>query len=162
MYVSPNDTARRFIEVVPHVMRIIAAEVRLAGLGVDPVHVHLLGLLLRGDMTLGDLADAFAVGRPTMSKTISTLESRGWVHRRRDDGDRRVVLVGVTDEGRELVLKARRHLVDRLADALGSLDDERRATLSRGIEALRDAFPTMATDDEANAPAGGDRRSATG
>ena len=140
MHVSSNDTARRFIEVVPHVMRVIAAEVRLAGLGVDPVHVHLLGLLLGADMTLGELADAFAVGRPTMSKTISTLESRGWVDRSRDEGDRRIVRVGVTAEGREIVRRARLHLVDRLAQALDTLDDEQRATLAEGLEALREAF----------------------
>lgn len=129
-------------------MRVITADVRRSRPEVEPIYIHLLGLVLKRDRSLGELADMFSVSAPTMSNTISTLEARTWVERRRSQEDRRIVLVHLTPEGRSVLSDARAYIVSRLADALGELDDEQREQLATGLMVLREAFSHALPDEE--------------
>jgi DNA-binding MarR family transcriptional regulator len=53
-----------------------------------------------GPLTPSEISDRVLVASATMTATLDTLESRGWVERRPNPADRRSVLVSVTDEGR--------------------------------------------------------------
>lgn len=140
MHSSSDHAAELVVRVVPQVMRAIAADVREARSDVEPIYIHLLGLLSKSDLSLGELAEAFLVRRPTVSKMISTLEARGWVLRRRAEEDRRVVRVGLTPEGRAVIGRAREYMVMRVAEALRPLRDDQCRKLSEGLEALGEAF----------------------
>lgn len=70
-----------------------------AGLAV----LHVLG---SGPMTQRALAAAVQVEDQTMSRTLERLERSGYVERRRDPGDRRRVVVSVTETGRRTCLRA--------------------------------------------------------
>ena len=54
----------------------------------------------RGPMTIGALAAAEHVRPQSVGQTVDTLEQQGWVERRRQTGDRRQVVVDLTDAGR--------------------------------------------------------------
>ncbi|KQP16875.1 MarR family transcriptional regulator [Methylobacterium sp. Leaf93] len=56
-------------------------------------------LAVAGTMTMGDLAATLRVRPPTASKTISRLAALGFVERRAEAGDGRIVRVRLTDAG---------------------------------------------------------------
>lgn len=148
MPASNNGVADLFLQIVPQVMRVITGDVRRSKPEVEPIYIHLLGLLSKRHRSLGELADMFSVSAPTMSNTISTLEARTWVERRRSKKDRRIVLVHLTPEGRSVLSEARAYIVSRLAEALGELDDQQREQLMTGLMVLREAFSHALPDDE--------------
>jgi DNA-binding transcriptional ArsR family regulator len=47
----------------------------------DPTRRRILDRLTRGEMTVGDLAEPFAMSRPAISKHLDVLERAGLVHR---------------------------------------------------------------------------------
>jgi MarR family transcriptional regulator, organic hydroperoxide resistance regulator len=65
-----------------------------------------LHVLLGGPQTQRELAAAVQVEDQTMSRTLERLDRSGYVERRRDDADRRRVVVTLTPTGRETCLRA--------------------------------------------------------
>lgn len=59
-----------------------------------------LGSLLTGDERASELASRLAVPKPTLTALIDSLVARGFVTREGVVGDRRVVRLSITDEGR--------------------------------------------------------------
>jgi DNA-binding MarR family transcriptional regulator len=151
---SLNDLAELFLRVVPQATRVIAADIRKSGLEIEPFYIHLLRILSRGDRNLGELADVFSVSAPTMSKTVSTLEGRDWVQRRRSESDGRVVLVSLTPDGADLLAHAEEYMLARIEERLASLDDDDRQGLFAGLEILRDGFVNAPAADDAAVGAG--------
>lgn len=60
-----------------------------------------------GALTLGELAAREQVAPPTITKAVSGLEEQGYVVRRPDTADRRVVRVEITPTGRKLLDRTR-------------------------------------------------------
>ncbi|HSJ50651.1 MAG TPA: MarR family transcriptional regulator [Actinomycetota bacterium] len=56
-----------------------------------------------GEMESRDLAAAVGVSRPTSTGVVTTLERRGFVQRRRNAADGRMVRVSLTDQGRDKI-----------------------------------------------------------
>jgi DNA-binding MarR family transcriptional regulator len=134
-------------------MRVVAADVRKSGLEIEPFYIHLLGILSCGDRSLGELAEVLSVSAPTMSKTISTIETRGWVLRQRSETDGRVVMVRLTAQGQDILERARDYMVERIACALEPLSDDERKKLSSGLHVLGGVFDNVPSNGEtARAP----------
>src|SRR3954447_7662434 len=93
--VQARESARDILEIVPLVMRTIAAELRAAGELPVPAHFGLLSMLSVQSRSLSEMAAHQGVSLPTMSNSVSTLVQRGWV-RRGQSADRRVVIVELT------------------------------------------------------------------
>lgn len=146
--VEPLVAARQVLQIIPLVMRVVAAELRSAPHVIVPAHYRLLHMLCRGSRNLSDMAEIQAVSLPTMSNTIDTLEERGWVVRTRSADDRRVVLVELTPAGRSVLEAVEQQAEERLAALLGLLSDEERRTLVDGLEILRRAFAGAAQDED--------------
>lgn len=90
----------------------------------------------QGQLTLGDLAAAEKVQPPSMTRIVSALEERGLVSREADKGDKRLVLVRLTEAGTELLAANRRRRDAWLNKQLRGLSAEER-------EALRRAAPVL-------------------
>jgi DNA-binding MarR family transcriptional regulator len=89
-----------------------------------------LGSLFRhGDLTVGELAALERVQPPSMTRKVNGLEEGGYVARRAHETDGRVVVVTLTDKGRERVLADRRRRDEWLARQLRDLTREERAVL---------------------------------
>ena len=137
---SSRDTARDLLRVIPLVMRTVAAELRAAGELPAPAHFGLLTILGAQPKTLTELATHQGVSLPTMSNSISTMVERGWVKRTSPPGDRRVVLIEVTPQGRATLERVSRAAEAHLGQRLASLDPAARRRLQAGLAVLRRVF----------------------
>jgi DNA-binding MarR family transcriptional regulator len=86
-------------------------------------------LFRRGDLTVGELAALERVQPPSMTRKINGLEDGGYVARRAHESDGRVVVVVLTDRGRQQVLADRRRRDEWLARQLRDLTPEERDVL---------------------------------
>src|SRR5712691_2536214 len=146
-----RETARDLLEIIPLVMRTVAAELRAAGEMPAPAHFGLLSILSVRPRMLTDLASLQGVSLPTMSSAISAMVERGWVKRSAPEEDRRVVMIEVTATGRAALERVGRAAEGHLAEVLAPLDVPARRRLLGGLGILRKVF--------AGAPASMSRRS---
>lgn len=96
----------------------------------------------RGELSLGELAEAVSLSPATVTGILSRLEARGLVERTRAAEDRRRVTTRLTVEGRKLVRRTPLPLQERFARRLRELPEaERRryATTLSEIVAMMDA-----------------------
>ena len=141
-----RESARDVLEIIPLVMRTVAAELRSAGELPAPAHFGLLSYLSEHPRTLTELASLQGVSLPTMSSSISAMVERGWVRRGPPEKDRRTVMVEVTPNGRAALDRVARCAETHLAEVLAPLDSPSRRRLHSGLGVLRRVFarPTAA------------------
>lgn len=96
----------------------------------------------KGDVTIGVLARAVHLSQPTVSGILNRLERRGLVTRERSAGDRRSVVIRVTEAGGAILDQAPSLLQERFRAELERLEEWERhgmlAALMR-IAAMMDA-----------------------
>ena len=115
---------------------------RLRTEDVDDVAVSVGGLAVmallhrEGDRTIGQLANAERVQPPSMTRTVSCLESDGFVERCPHPTDGRQVVVRLSDKGRELLAAERRRRDAWLTRRLRELTAEERAVLRQAAPIL--------------------------
>jgi DNA-binding MarR family transcriptional regulator len=132
--------ARQIVEIVPLVMRSLAAEVRKTGHTLSPSHFRILAMLHVRAWSLGELAEHEQVSSPTISRSISTLEERGWAQRSVSKQDRRVVMAEITEMG-EMVLRSLQASAEgRVLEMLKPLSASEAANLKIGLPVLRKVF----------------------
>src|SRR5262252_5551768 len=121
--VQARETARDILQIVPLVMRTVAAELRAAGELPAPAHFGLLSILSERPRMLTELASIQGVSLPTMSNSISAMVERGWVRRTAPaETDRRIVIIEVTPTGRAALERVARAAEGHLAEVLAPLD----------------------------------------
>ncbi|HBY95657.1 MAG: MarR family transcriptional regulator [Ardenticatenaceae bacterium] len=139
------EAATRIVEIVPYLSRVVAAEARHE---LDEergtltlTHLRVLAHTRRQPgCSLGDLARAREVSLPTMSKMISGLVSKGLLTRQQDPQNRRLVRIELTPEGERLYLDIIGRVQRRIAELLGDLKSEERATIVQVLECLAALF----------------------
>lgn len=120
--ISVSRLARRLrVERTAHAM----AELELS----DTQFAALSTLESHSAMTPGELAEHEKVQPPSMTRVIAVLEERGLVAREPHLTDRRQVVLTVTEQGRDVVQRARRRRDAWLAKRLKELTPQERATL---------------------------------
>jgi DNA-binding MarR family transcriptional regulator len=82
-----------------HMERRVLADDRLSWTS----FVVLWVLWVWGDLEARDLASAVGISRPTSTGVVTTLERRGYVQRKRNTLDGRMVSVSLTPEGRKKI-----------------------------------------------------------
>lgn len=87
--------------------------------------------------TCSQIAERLLDRTPDVTRLLVRLERNGWVDRQRDENDRRVVRVSITDTGLDLL----RHLDAPVEDTIGRitehLSDDELEALSSLLERLR-------------------------
>ncbi len=105
------------------------------GLGSGQVPI-LMELNYHGSMSQRELAQHIQVTPATISGALKRMEKAALVRRIPDLNDARVTQVELTEQGRELVYKARRIFDDVASEMVEGLDDE-------VVEVLESAVQTM-------------------
>jgi len=104
------------------------------------VHLNVLFLLEHdGPLPMRSLAEAMDVSQASATGIVDRMEQRGLVERQRDEDDRRVVRVAVTDEGRDLIAGMVAQRRDHMAQMLETFTDEELAGFLAGTRAMRRA-----------------------
>jgi DNA-binding MarR family transcriptional regulator len=93
-----------------------------------------------GPARLTSLAGDEGISQPSMTQLVQRLERQSLVERVSDPGDGRVVLVTITDAGRQLLADRRRARTARLAELLATLPPEDEQALAA---VARTALPTL-------------------
>jgi len=125
------------------------------------VHLHVLMLLAaEGSQPMRSLADTLDVSQASMTGIVDRMEQRGLVERQRDESDRRVIRVALSDGGRQILSGMGTERRGRLAMLLEELTDDELAGLLQGSRALHRARERMHAreadpqpDDSRHAPA---------
>lgn len=137
---NSQQIAQQLLGIIMPLTRSVAAQLRQGEKSLNSAHLGLLAMLTERPCNLSELADYQGVSLPTMSGSISRLESRGWVQRVRSTADRRVVMVELTPKGHlrlaEMVQQAESYLVD----LLGNLTSAEKETLADGLTVLQKLF----------------------
>ena len=89
-----------------------------------------------GPQRITDLAALEHVAQPTMTTIVGRLEARGFVERRRDDADRRAVMVALTAQGARRLAEVGAARTEFLAGHMSALDGEQLASLAAALPVL--------------------------
>ncbi len=109
------------------------------------VHLQVLTVLeTDGSVPMGTLADSLDVSQASATGIVDRMEQRGLIERRRDDEDRRVVRVALTEDGSRLLAGVAAERRERLGILLGELTDDELDGFLRGSRALREARTRLA------------------
>jgi DNA-binding MarR family transcriptional regulator len=118
----------------------LARRLRQLDVAADGITMSMVSALYvleqQGPMPLGDLAVAEKVQPPTMTRLVARLEELGLVARGTRPGDRRVVMIALTDEGRRLVGESRERRTEALAELLRGLGPQERSALAAAVPVL--------------------------
>jgi MarR family transcriptional regulator, 2-MHQ and catechol-resistance regulon repressor len=108
----------------------VAAELNREG--VSPAGFSVLVVLTTagGSAELKTLRRRLGWSKANATEVTATLQERGLVRRRRDHGDRRLVIVDLTYDGRELVERLFPEHSDRVTRAFGALDETEKRSLA--------------------------------
>lgn len=161
---APPEDVRRFADLLRSIGRQwglrdplvgeVAAESELSH---SQFHV-LMWLGSDGALTMGELARRASITEKTITGVIDRLEKMGLAQRRRDQGDRRVIHVVLTEQGGRTFAELEAVMQRRLARFLGLLDPQDRDALCRILHKLLDRMGPAAASTAAPGgkhPAGG-------
>jgi DNA-binding MarR family transcriptional regulator len=128
-----------------------AADRNFTGFGLSHGRFGVLILLFRKEQARGkcpeadnlgrtpaDLAAAAGVSRATMTGLIDTLERDGLVTRQPDEQDRRMMVVKLTDQGRERLSRLLPIHFQTVAELIAPLNEAERQTFVELLSRIRD------------------------
>ncbi len=93
-----------------------------------------------GSKNMTAVAKALEVTTGTLTTSVNSLVRKGLVERVRSEEDRRVVLVSLTETGREASEKHSRFHEEMVNSIIGELDDEEVRILSGALSKLNEFF----------------------
>lgn len=113
-----------------------AAELKLS----MPQFVCLWVISNLGKFKMSDLATYLALSYASATNLINRLVDAGLVTRYDDPDDRRVVIVELSDKGREITSSIRKRHLDKLMNNCKGLSPEVRKTMLEGIATLTEVY----------------------
>ena len=105
--------------------------------GISISQSHILDVLAgEGDLTMQQLARRMYKSVSTMTRVVGQLVRRGYVKRRQDPEDRRVVHVSITPQGKAIVAAVNRDLIETQKAILQSIPPGQWASAFKVLESL--------------------------
>jgi MarR family transcriptional regulator, organic hydroperoxide resistance regulator len=154
-------TSPRAVEVDPldelrfAVGRLLAADRRLRGRDqrrrgeLSHAHVRALFVLMHEEeATAGTVAKAAELNPATVTAMIDQLEGAGLVQRRRDEQDRRVCWVSLTEAGRAQVAEKEQRWNHALLTAFADVDPAEIVAAGRVLDRVTDVLEQLGADAE--------------
>jgi MarR family transcriptional regulator, organic hydroperoxide resistance regulator len=111
-------------------------------------HLHLMSMLDRhGELPMSRVAELLGVSDSNATGLIDRMEEHGFVERVRHPEDRRVVLVRISDRGRQILADVEVLRDDLVVRILGRLDTTQLERLALALEDVRSVVAEVAADD---------------
>jgi DNA-binding MarR family transcriptional regulator len=127
-----------FRDLGQEVVRRVTAGLSEAGFGdIRPAHTAVFQHIEADGSRLTDLAERAQITKQSMGYLVDFLEERGYVERRPDGTDRRVVLIRLTDRGWEQVRAALAVIAEVEDEWTRRLGKKRMEELRRALGELR-------------------------
>jgi DNA-binding MarR family transcriptional regulator len=115
---------------------------------VPPAQLRVLTIIAGNRHTnMSRLAEALDVALPNATGIVGRLAERGIVERRHGEEDRRVVLVRLTESGRELIAEMEGARRARLHRLISTMNDEQQERLMQVVHDLRAAARSLNEKD---------------
>lgn len=99
--------------------------------GIPHQQFWVLGMLSRGPMRMTELAEHLGTATASVTGMVDRLEERGLVERVRDEADRRVVHVAITEQGEQAMADTQAEFSRRFGEVLEPLTAEERQEFAR-------------------------------
>jgi len=135
-----SDTTLELAELFTHTARRLrrGSIAQLAPLGLTYAQARVLRLVAAGGprLRMADLAAQLDVVPRSVTTMVDALEAAGFVARHADPGDRRSVLVALSDDGRRLLDRLEAARRESAEEVFGGLDPAQRARLLVLLDAL--------------------------
>src|SRR5258708_8080873 len=122
-----NRTAKALGDATARIQAVVRREIAHSGTSLAQART-LATLEREGPRPLTELAELEQVSQPSMSYLVARMELKGHVGRSADSGDRRVVIVSITDAGRTALAGLLHRRAKLLAHYLGQLPPAALAT----------------------------------
>lgn len=134
----PDDDLRRFLQqLVRHGGLLEPSHAASMHGGVSISESIALGELSEaGEMSQQELATRLGLEKSTVSRLAAGMEGRGWLSRVRDDENRRLYRLRLTDEGAQVASRVGAELRATHQQLLGRLTPDERRALTVGLGAL--------------------------
>lgn len=133
---NQSEVATEMVQMIPVLMRKVHGYMRCNNESMASAHFRLLAILAKRSMTMTELADKQAISTATMSNSVSTLVEKGWVKRMPSPQDRRIIMVEITDLGREKLHEIDGHLHSSIKNSLKALSAEDLEQVGTGLRIL--------------------------
>lgn len=134
-----SDPVVQLAHLIPAMWRTMRRAARTATqLPANESQVTILRLLVMyGERSPSELAEALRIARPTLSNLLKDLVRTGLVARSTDKTDHRSIVISATAEGREVLETFRHDRAEALRAALARLPPEEQEQVRSGVVALR-------------------------
>ncbi len=107
----------------------------LANIGVTAAQGYtLLSLPEKGDLSMNGLSEAMGLANSTMTRMVDQLVQKDLVRRQADQADRRVVRVGLTNQGREVHCALEKALHDFFGQISAEIPEHEQPMILRALE----------------------------
>ncbi len=126
---------REFSELFPKIMELMGPKI-YGESGVTAQQFRALRLIGREPVTVGDLSNKSNAKAPAMTRLLRRLETKGWVAKSQDAGDRRVVWLKLTDEGRAVMQRIARNREQVIEEMFNRLSVEEQQQITTGIRLI--------------------------
>jgi DNA-binding MarR family transcriptional regulator len=113
---------------------------RWPGGALSLVHLNVISILdADGPLPMSQLAEALDVSQASTTGIVDRMEQRGLIERQRDDDDRRVTRVALTERGRVVIERLGAERREKLGRLLEELTDDELEAFLVGTRAMRRA-----------------------
>lgn len=149
---SPEPTPESTLgHLLAHVSRLVVRRRRnkLASIGLHHAQGMILSQLWHNDgLSQLELARALHIRPPTASNTLQRMERDGWITRRRDETDQRIVRVYMTEKARSLHEELRDLFRDLNRELDLVLNQQEQKTLRQSLVKIHRYLAATAEDEE--------------
>lgn len=152
-----EDSQRNDIVTLFHKVNNVIGHAPIEGGRVRPGQTRILGILSEsetGEMEQSQLLELLPVKAGSLSEILRKLERGGSIERRRDENDKRGIIVSITESGRVIYRESEVAKADLEERLFGSFPAEKREQLIELLNELLDAWdeePNLAAKQERGA-----------
>lgn len=108
---------------------------------VSLVQSHILFEIRRmGEPSMQQVAEELGIDVTTFSRQVKAMEGRGLVMRRPSERDRRVSLLGLTDEGRRVLVRIDRYMAEKIGQIFTVMTPFEREVTTRSLALFNEAL----------------------
>jgi len=115
-------------------VRLLVKQVRTRE--ISRTEMEVLSILTEGPRRITELTELEGTAQPTMTLLVKRLQDKGWVQREGLPGDGRVVIVSITEAGRDAQQRFRELFLAAMRTDLQELSDDQLQSLAAATETI--------------------------